>query len=58
MIVDAQNAVVDYVFQFLQIEDHTGYRVGIAFDRNLHHIVMTVPLRIGGQAVNPFVFSV
>ena len=42
----------------LQIENHAGHRVGLAFNRNFDDIIVPVPERIRGRAVDALVLGV
>jgi hypothetical protein len=39
------------ILHFLQIADHSGDRIRFAFDRNLYYVVVAVPVRISGGAI-------
>src|SRR5579863_3700359 len=58
VVVNIQHPVFENLPQALEIEDHAGHRIGIAFDRDLDHIVVPVPQRIRSRSVHPLVLDV
>jgi len=58
VVVGLHDFAIQDGLQILEVEHHPGHRVGIAAQSNLHDIIVSMAMRIGGRAVQGAVLLV